>query len=243
MPEITAFAYVPGLPLPQVDGAHYDAEKAYVQAHGLPRPVLVDRAGVAWAGRTLANICYDLAIEPIVQVVDDGMAAAIQELAQRDLTVLEQADFVLAAHDRLSTGFVLDPSAKRSQAVSAWFKQVLGKERGFSPSQVEQYLRVARAPVEVRRQLKKAGSLHQAIRLLKQLEQPCDSAADSPASTVEVPSAEEEAALTAATAFMEKLQHLSQLTVQGRETLAALRTVLSDVLKRSAPHSEKAVAA
>jgi len=236
-------AIVPGFPRPETEGPHYEAEKAYVSAHGFPRPILVDRAGEVWAGRTLVNIANDLGLEPPRQVVDDGFAASVNELATRDLTVLEWADLVQAVNDQSSTKFVLEDAPKRSAAVSGWFKAHLGKARGFSPSQVEQYLRVARCSPEVRAQLVDVATLHEAIRRLRALEEKPVAPDDSElieememtttiASSDGLPTANETAALTTAIAFMEATERVQAWTPSSLEILRGLRDAIEEILAR-----------
>jgi hypothetical protein len=222
------YAILPGFPRPEAEGARYEAEKDYVRSHGLPRPILVDRIGVIWSGRTLMNVCCDLGIEPVLQVVEDGHAAAVLELATRDLSVLEWADLVLAVYDNASTKFVLENAPKRSVAVSGWIKASLGKERGFSPSQVEQFLRVARSPAAIRKELSVAKSLGGAVRILKRLEDP----APAPIAVEEsAPTVAETAAMQAASAFMESAIQVEDWTESGREILFGLRIVLNGILR------------
>ena len=237
-------ARLPGLPPPVTGGAHFEALKSYVVAHGQPFPVLVDREGTVWSGRTLAQVCADLGITPETQVVDDGPAAALQELATRDLTVLETADLVRAVYEGASTVFVLTAGVKRSQAVSAWFRDTLGKERGFSPSQVEQYLRVARLPQAMRETLAQAETLGQAMALLRSLEAkpaefspvPMPAAEPSAAESKPVPvlaaeqSPAESQALEHAVHLMEAWSNVDSWTAEGIEILAGVRDALNDLV-------------
>lgn len=226
------YALLPGFPRPETDGPHFQAELSYVQGHGQPRPILVDRAGVIWAGRTLANVCFELGLTPATQVVDDGYAAAVQELATRDLSVLEWADLVLAVHDDPSTKIVPGNPSKRSVAVSFWFKTVLAKERGFSPSQVEQYLRVARSAPAVRQGLRSAGTLAQAVRMLKANS---DMAPADVADEEGPPTDAEEEAMTIAAAFMEALGQVQFLTKGAKDTLRGLRSEINAAIRRPGP--------
>ena len=223
------FALLPGFPRPECDGVHYEAEKAYVAEHGLPRPVLVDRAGVVWAGRTILNICFDLGIEPKIEVVEDGYAAAVQELATRDLTVLETADFVRAVHDS-SMNFMLGEVSKRSFAVSGWFRVKLGKENGFSPCQVEHYLRVARSSPAQRAAIAKVTTLNQAMRVLRGLE-PSESAVEQEFAAAQ--SVDEAACMGATTALMKLLvkMGLPRFTAEGLDHIQALHKELSMIIR------------
>ena len=227
-------AHLPGLPPPLTGGAHFDALKAYVAANGQPFPVLVDREGTAWAGRTLAQVCSVLGITPVTQVVDNGPAAALQELATRDLTVLETADLVRAVYEGVSTMFVLTAGEKRSQAVSAWFRDTLGKERGFSPSQVEQYLRVARSSQATREALAQAETLGQAMGLLRSLEAKPVETKPVPMLAAE-PSTAESQALEHAVHLMEAWSQVHSWTPEGIEILAGVRDALSDLVKAYDP--------
>jgi hypothetical protein len=157
-----SMALLPGFPKPLTSGALYESLRATTAAHGQAFPIRMDPTGLVWAGRTMLNICIDLGLEPKVDVVDDGYAAAVAELATRDLSVLETADLVAAIQADLSAKFALNQE-KWSQEVSTWFRTHLGKERGFSPRQVEKYLRVARATPEQRQLMDGARSLHAAI--------------------------------------------------------------------------------
>lgn len=157
---------LPGFPKPLMSGPLYDALRTTTATNGQPLPIHADREGLVWAGRTMLNICLDLGIEPKIDVVDDGYAAAVAELATRELSVLETADLVAAVHAELSAKFALRED-KWSQEVSSWFKSQLGKERGFSPRQVENYMRVARATPAQRQCMAGAHSLHAAIAKLE----------------------------------------------------------------------------
>lgn len=159
-------AILPGFPKPLTAGALYEALRAATAANGQALPIHADREGLVWAGRTMLNICFDLGVEPKIDVVDDGYAAAVAELATRDLSVLETADLVAAVQADMSAKFALT-EAKWSQEVSSWFRCHLGKERGFSPRQVEKYLRVARATPEQRGRMAGARSLHAAVGRLE----------------------------------------------------------------------------
>jgi hypothetical protein len=228
--NITSFAILPGFPKPLQSGPHYDAEKAYVQAHGLHRPILVDHAGQVWSGRTLANICFELGIEPIIRVVENGQAAAVQELSAREYSPLEWADVVRSIHDDPSTNFVLGDAPKRSIAVSKWFRTYLGKERGFSPSQIEQYLRVARSSRQCRDAVKCATSLHQAMRIMKQLDAKAGSVAQPQAIDV-IPGDKENGAMNAAAAFMEAMYEVKNWTAHSLDTLRGLRRLIDRTLR------------
>jgi hypothetical protein len=222
-------ARLPGLPPPLTSGAHFDSLKAYVAAHGQPFPVLIDREGTVWSGHTVARVCCELAIAPATQVVDDGPAAALQELATRDLTVLETADLVRAVYDGRSTKFVLASGMKRSHAVSAWFRDTLGKERGFSPSQIEQYLRVARSSPDTRAVLAQAETLGQAMVVLRSLEaKPLQDVPKSmPAAE---PSAAESQALEHAAHLMAAWGNVTSWTAEGIEILVGIRDSLGHLV-------------
>lgn len=230
LPDGLSLAILPGFPKPPTTGPHYEALLAYVREHGLPRPVLVDRQGVAWAGRTLVNICCDLGCTVVTALVEDGEAAALQELATRDLTVLEEADLVLAVYDGGSTKFVLDENGKRSRAVSRWFQTVLGKEHGFSPSQVEQYVRVGRCTGELRQQLFAARTLHQAMRMIRQASRP---AAEPPTAehNPDIPSPAEELTLESMAQFMDSMGRVDRWSTGGLELLASLHAEIGRVLR------------
>lgn len=162
---ITGFALLPGFPRPQSEGPHFEALMRSVEAHGQTRPVLIDEHGLVWDGRTLTNVLLTLGRVPQVQVVADGYGAAVASLAQRDLTVVETADLVARVYQDQSANIALR-GGKRSEAVSCWFKHTLGKTRGYSTRQVEQYLRVARASLAERCRMGEAHTLAQAIRIL-----------------------------------------------------------------------------
>jgi hypothetical protein len=229
-----SFAILPGFPRPAVDGDHFEAELTYVKAHGLPRPILVDRTGVVWAGRTLFNVCLILGIRPEFQVIEDGHAAALHELATRDYTVLEWADFVQGITEGSGTDSVLEPFLarfpKRSKAASDWFKTVLGKTRGFSPSQIEMYLRIARCSPEQRALLADAETVNQAIDILREREQSQD---ETHPMTPEDPSPEEETAMKAAATFLDATKHVQAWTRSGLETLRAACRSLGSLLRQA----------
>lgn len=226
---LLTFAILPGIPRPETEGPHYESLMAYVRAHGQPHPVLVDQGGVVWAGRTIVNVCCDLGLNAATQVVQDGLAAAIHELATRDLTVLEKADLVLTVHDDPSTNFVLGSEGKRSKTVSSWFKNVLGKAHGYSTSQVEQYLRVARSSGEQRLAMASARNLHQAMRIMKALEAPAPPS-DQGSHGTEA-SSQEEAALETAASFMEAFSLVESWTTESLEMLRSLRDGISGLLR------------
>ncbi len=228
MPDsVTAFAILPGFPKPEVCGPHFDALKSYVASQGQPRPVPIDRAGVVWAERTLVNICIELGIEVKTRLVDDGRAAAVQELASRELTVLEWADLVAAVSADPSTMFVLPGATKTAQAVSAWFHRMLGRERGFSQSQVEQYLRLARASAKERAAVANAASLGAAMRLLRTMGRvKAPQAAFAPEASLA-----EKRAMQVATSLMESLGEVPQWTREGTEIIRGLYKVLRMTLR------------
>lgn len=163
MPYVMAI--LAGFPKPLTSGALYEALRTATSANGQALPIQADREGLVWAGRTMLNICLDLGLDPKIDIVDDGYAAAVAELAIRDLSVLETADLVAAVQEELSAKFALNEE-KWSQEVSSWFRVHLGKERGYSARQVEKYLRVARATPEQRLLMEGARSLHAAISKL-----------------------------------------------------------------------------
>jgi len=101
-----SMALLPGFPKPLTSGAHYEALRSSTvdSANGHPIPIQADRDGLVWAGRTMFNVCVDLGLVPKVDIVENGHDAAIQELAQRDLTVLETADLVAAEASRRIAG-------------------------------------------------------------------------------------------------------------------------------------------
>jgi hypothetical protein len=222
---ITGLAQIPGLPIPETCGPHYEAEKAYVQKFGLPRPILVDSKGVVWSGGTLMNICNELQIKPTTQVVEDGPAAAFQELATRELSLLERADLVLAAYENVGTNFVLGESKKRSHAVHVWFREVLGKDRGFSQSQVEQYVHVARSGTHCRALVAKETSLHQAIRIINEYKSSATPTAQ-PSVSEESPSDNEKNALTAVNSLTTSMKEVKSWTTVS---LIALRSLRDDI--------------
>lgn len=219
-------AVMPGFPRPLVDGPHFSALVEHVAAHGQPRPILMDRAGTVWGERTLWNVCLALCIAPRYQVVDSGEDAAIQELATRDLTVLERADLVRVVYDDASTKFVLADFSKRSMAVSDWFKRVLGKDFGFSPSQVEQYLRVARSSPSHRRELMKAATLHQAVRILKAL----DRQTPLPGGTPTSPAMEEQAVVTTINHLLDLITRVKSWSHSGEDALVRLMAAIKCLL-------------
>jgi hypothetical protein len=229
MPEgITGYAILRGHPRPLVEGPLFEAQLAYVGSHGQTSPVIVDRGGLVWAGQTMANICFALGVDPVLQVVEDGRAAAIQELATRDLTVLEWADLVTAIYDQASTNFVLSPGEKTAAAVSTWMRNALGRTRGFSQSQVEQYVRISKLPAHQRALVVDAPSLAAAIRRLRAsvaAQEIPDASAVGPAQPAE------RAAIETASAFMAAAVEVSRWSDEGLDLLRGLHRTLGRLLK------------
>lgn len=160
---LPCMAIISGVPRPLTAGPHYEALRSSILRNGPTIPVLVDQAGVAWAGRTALNVYVELGIDPPTVVVQDGWAAAAAECATRDLGVLEWADLTVAIAKRVADSATL---GRINELVSDWIRRHLGKERGFSPRQVHDYLRLGRASHDDRLRVAMCQTLGAALRRL-----------------------------------------------------------------------------
>jgi hypothetical protein len=123
----------------------------------------MSRAGEVVVGKDLLPAA-ELSPHPDdVRVVDSDRDAAILCLAAGGRSVVETADLVavLAGHCR-GPGI----QGKRSLVLSQWLRHALGRSTGFSPRQVEWYLRLACASPEERERVARAETLSAAVRML-----------------------------------------------------------------------------
>jgi hypothetical protein len=134
-----------------------------VRRHGLPRPVLMSRSGEVMAGKALLSAA-ELSPHPgDIRLVDSAQDAALMSLAAEGCSVVETADLVAVLAGQCRG---LGTQGKRSVVLSKWLEQTLGRSTGFSPRQVEWYLRLASASTEEREQVATAQTLSAAARML-----------------------------------------------------------------------------
>lgn len=162
-----SWAILSGLPRPQ-EGPRFQALSASIKMNGVQTPILVDENGIVWDGRSRHAVCLVLDIEPPFQVVKDGPAAARAALVHRQLSILEKADLLAYLRENNRENFSQFPGERESEKFSAWLRDELGWESGFSWKNLDGYHRLANASKDQREHVRLVNphSLNQALRLI-----------------------------------------------------------------------------
>ena len=133
----------------------------------LPRPILMNRAGQTRSGADLQEhvVDDDPRMASSVRVMSD-LDAAILHLAAGGQSVLETADLMHVVKEALLQGDRRWGSGRTATRVSTWIADNIHRVKGFSPRQVNWYLKLACASDEERQRVQGVQSLNEAVHLL-----------------------------------------------------------------------------